>query len=276
MFGMRNSNILLTILIFSLFFVSMVSSLEVKKTEFVVTTNPYVNLSFTVIDSESKEELQTFEGRARKFGEYKFTYYGLINKVSLIGNIIDNETQEIILKKEFGPYTLGTPQISFNLTLSEPEQISEILNESNQNSEVSVTNKSATGKSPIIGFVTGSVGEFSNIYYYVGAGALGLIILIIVFKKRFTTMKSAPVEPNPKKTKVIKKMPSKVEVAVPKSATVSSTSVDETEKKIIDLQKQLEQIRSEEKLVKLQKQLDQERQELNKLRSENNLNNQKI
>ena len=66
-----------------------------------------------------------------------------------------------------------------------------------------------------------------------------------------------------------KESPSKTEVVVPQTAPTNQTSINDTEKRIADLQKQLEQIRSEEKLLKLQKQLNLEKQELNKLQSEN-------
>ena len=113
--------------------------------------------------------------------------------------------------------------------------------------------------------------KFSKTYYYVGAGALGLIILIIILKRRITV--KSPMEPNPNKIKTDKKTQSKTEVTVAVQNTAPLNSAD-TEKRISELQKELEQIKSEEKLVQLQRQVFKERQELNKLRSEKEFKSQ--
>lgn len=273
---MSKAKIIGLIVFFSLLFVVSVGALEVKKTEFIIATDPYQNLSFTVIDSDSNAELQTFAGRARKFGEYRFTYYGLIPKISLTGSIVNNDTGETLKTQNFGPFNLGTSNVNLNLTLTELENDS-VENIVVTNSSSSLTNESAEGRTSILGFVTGDNGAFSNVYYYVGAGALGLIILMIIFRRK-TSSVSTPVEPNHKKMKSDKKVQAKTEVVIPQAAPTNQTSINETEKRITDIQKQLEQIRSEEKLLKLQKQLNQERQELNKLQSENDPqnNNSKI
>ena len=259
------------LLIASLFLIitiSSVTALEVKKTEFVIATEPYQNLSIRLLNSESsdKEEVGLFEGRARKFGEYRFTYYGTINKVILVASAINNETGDTLKKEEFGPYSLGTPIINLNFSVSEsPSENKENIIENNYTNSTIESPK--VKKNPLIGLVIGENGEFSKIYYYVGAGALGIIILIIIFKRGIKT-NSAPSEPNPKKLKVVKK-PEKTEIVV-QAQQKSDDTIEQTEKKIADLQKQLEQIRSEEKLLKLQKQINEEKQSLRKMQEEEN------
>ena len=58
---------------------------------------------------------------------------------------------------------------------------------------------------------------------------------------------------------------SKIEVKVTPQNIISSNPID-TEKRITELQKELEQIKNEEKLVQLQNQVIKERHELKKLR----------
>jgi hypothetical protein len=244
-----------------LFLAVVVAALEVKKTEFVVSTEPYQNLSITVVNSDSNEELQTFVGRARKFGEYRFTYYGTISKVELKATIVNNETGEILKEQKFGPYTLGVASINLNFSLGEAEEAEKETEavEVNESEEV-VQEK----KNPLLGMVIGENGEFSKVYYYIGAGVFGAIILIIILRKRMSAS-GAPVEPHPKKiirAKIDK--PSKIEIA-PVKEEPSKETIADTEKRIADLQKQLEQIRSEEKLLRLQKQLDVEKQSLKRM-----------
>ena len=267
---MHNLKRISLIIALSLLFIGTVYALEVKKTEFIIKTEPYRNLSITVIDSKTNGELQVFEGRARKFGEFRFTYYGVIKEVLLSGVLINNETGEVVLTKKFGPYTLDTPSITLNFSLDIPEEV-----ESPQEIQDNVTNMGdlstseitppSLDKSSILGLVSGGAGTFSNVYYFVGEGALGAIILIIILRRRITV--KTPVEPNPTKVKPEKKTPSKKEVVVPTQKIDNSNkeSIDETEKKISELQKQLEQIMNEEKLLKLQRQINQERDELKKL-----------
>ncbi len=271
---MHKNKLIVSSIVVSLLFIFVVSALEVKKSEIVVKTEPYQNLSITVIDADTKEELQTFEGRARKFGEYRFTYYGTISKILLSASIVNNDTQETLLNKKLGPYTLGsvsantTATINIDLYLSKPEEVVVESNVTKKELNESLTNQSSKEKSRIIGFVTGSNGQFSNLYYYIGAGAIAIAILLTILKRRsFMTKSSTPVEPNPKKVRSEKKAPSKTEVIVP-AQTTNQTSINDTEKRIAEIQKQLEDIKSEEKLLKLQRQLNQERNELKKLQVE--------
>ncbi|MBS3083402.1 hypothetical protein J4423_01210 [Candidatus Pacearchaeota archaeon] len=264
---MKNSKLIILIIALSVIFIGIVSALEVKKSEIIVKTEPSINISVTVINPNTNEELQTFSGKSKKFGEYRFTYYGVVNQISLSASIMGNDTQQVIKNEKFGPYNLGTPTITINFTLSEPEENeiieADVTNETSNITE-SETNQSQ-GRSPILGFVTRANIKFSKTYYYVGAGALGLIILIIILKRRITV--KSPMEPNPNKIKTDKKTQSKTEVTVAVQNTAPLNSAD-TEKRISELQKELEQIKSEEKLVQLQRQVFKERQELNKLRSE--------
>jgi len=266
---MLNNKISLVMITFFLL-IGVASALTVQKTEFVIKTEPYQNLSVVIVDVATKAEVGLFEGRARKFGEYRFTYYGTVSKVNLLASIVNNDTQEVLKTQTFGPYTLGTPTISadFYLNQETPEtpEATEELNSSAQSSN-------ATENSPVTGLVVGEGGEFSKVYYYVGAAVLGVLVLVFVFKRRLAaSIKSAPVEPSP--SKVIKSRPiktEKTEVSVKNTPQKSNESnISETEKRISDLQKQLEQIRSEEKLAKLQKQINLEKQSLKKMQDEDN------
>jgi len=270
---MRNGKLILLTISLSLLFLGIVSALEVKKTEFILKTEPSINISVTVIDADTNQELQTFSGKSRKFGEFRFTYYGLVNKISLSASIINNNTQETLKTEKFGPYTLGTASITINFTLSEPEEVEIIeTNVTNETSNVteSETNQSQE-RSSLLGFVTRINGEFSNTYYYVGAGALGLIILIIILRRRVTV--KSPIEPNPNKTKQDKKKQSKTELIVQSQNTPKINPID-TEKRITELQKELEQIKNEEKLVQLQRQVSKERHELKRLQEDKEFKSQ--
>ena len=147
---------------------------------------------------------------------------------------------------------------------AEPVESPVIVQNNATNSNSSLTNQSSQGKSPILGFVIGTNGKFSSIYYYVGAGVLGLIILLIIFRRKVKTDNS-PTEPNPNKMKSKPNKQSKIEVKVTPQNIISSNPID-TEKRITELQKELEQIKNEEKLVQLQNQVIKERHELKKLR----------
>lgn len=262
---MINSKSLMIVGLFLLLIVA-VSGLEVKKTEFIFKTDPYVNISVSVQNEETGEEVELFEGRARKFGEFRFTYYGTVGQVKLKAKIINNETGDTIKEETFGPYVLGIPSATMNFTLEEIEAPEEIVEETlPETTEVIVEEASET--SPISGLVIGEDGKFRKIYYYVSAGIIGLVILAVILRKRLSTVKSGPVEPHPNKvTKKVK--PSKTEVVVPVVDKSNEENINDTEKRIADLQKQLEQIRNEERLAKLQKQLNLERQSLKKLQEE--------
>lgn len=258
---MKSKNIVFILILSSMFLVT-VSAISVLKTEFVITTDPNENLSISVINPDTKEELQVFAGKSRKFGEFRFTYYGTIPKVKLIASIINNETGEVIKKEELGPFNLGTPTVSLNFSRPK-EEAKKIVAESETSKEGS--------NNPVTGAVVGTDKSFSTIYYFVAAGALGVIILLIVLiKKKKFIFKSDPQEPNP--AKIIKaekeKKPSKAEVKVQPQTSSAPLTVAETEKKIAELQNQLDQIKNEEKLLKLQQQVDQERKSLDRLRGE--------
>ncbi|MBM3232029.1 hypothetical protein FJZ21_01470 [Candidatus Pacearchaeota archaeon] len=251
-----------------LLILATVTALEVRKTEFVITTNPYLNLSISVIDPDTKEEVELFEGRARKFGEFRFTYYGIVDKVSLEVRAINNESGELIKEEKYGPYNLGVPTVNFNFTIAEEVKETEVVEESLPET-TQVSSEEANEKSPILGLVIGEDGQFRKVYYYVFAGALGVIVLVILMRKRLA-MKSGPTEPNPSKIVKKKVVPTKTEVPAQVVDKSNESNINDTEKKIADLQKQLEQIRNEEKLAKLQKQLNLEKQSLKRLQDETN------
>lgn len=251
-----------------LLILATVTALEVKKTEFIINTNPYLNLSVSVLNSDTNEEVELFEGRARKFGEFRFTYYGTVSKVSLEVRAINNETGELIKEETFGPYTLGIPSATFNFSVTEEPKETEVVEETlPETTEVST--EEANEKSPILGLVIGEDGQFRKVYYYVFAGALGVIVLVILMRKRLA-VKSGPTEPNPSKIVKKKVAPAKTEVPVQVVDKSNESNINDTEKRIADLQKQLEQIRNEEKLAKLQKQLNLEKQSLKRLQDETN------
>jgi hypothetical protein len=260
----------------------LAAALSVQKTEFVIKTDPYQNLSISILNPDSKESIELYQGRARKFGEYRFTYYGTISKVLVDASIINNETGETSKEKEFGPYTLGTPIVSMDFYLEDKETEGIEENNTTEKNETNSTISEIPGKkSKLIGFVTGESGQFSNVYYYVAAGALGLIVFIVIFKRKIK-VNNAPSEPNPKKTKAKQtERPAKVEAIVKAPQKAEESNVNDTEKKILELQKQLDQIRSEEKLAKLQKQIKLEKESLQRMNnnledknpSQNNQNN---
>jgi len=254
--------------------IGLVTALEVKKTEFVIKTEPYQNLSISVIDPDTDEEVELFEGRARKFGEYRFTYYGTIDKVLLKVSIIDNETGKKLKNDKFGPYDLGSSEVPIDFYLlsvddSESGTEEESIDDLNASTE---TDDVSQQKGKIQGLIIGQNLNFSKTYYFVGAGVLGVLILAFVLRKHLIFVKPAsPVEPHP--SKVVKsksEKPEKVEVK-PQTVTNKSNdnvSINETEKRIADLQKQLDEIRGEEKLLKLQEQLKRERQSLKKMQED--------
>ena len=254
-----------SLLMISIFLIlATVTAVEVRKTEFVVITNPDNELSISVVDPDlNNEEIDLYEGIAKKSGEYRFTYYGVVDKVKLKARIVNNDTGEIVDEKEFGPYTLGTTIVNVNFTSSKVEE------EPEQTTELTET-ETPVAESELTGFAIGeTLGSFSSVYYYVIGGVLALVILLIVMKKRMS-VKSSPTEPNPKK--IMKKVdkPSKTEVKITAVDKTNDENIGDTEKRISDLQKQLEQIRSEEKLVKLQKQINLEKQSLKRLQDETN------
>jgi len=263
-------NKMILVLISILLVGALVTALEVRKTEFVINTEPYQNLSIRVINADTKGEMQVFEGRARKFGEYRFTYYGTIAKVSLAASIVNNATKEVLKEKTFGPFTLGaaTETIDFYLSGSAATANDTVLNSSSQ-----IQNSDGTENPSIQGAVINESSGFSNKYYYVGAGVLAALVLAFVFRKQLLTRNSSPSEPKPAEVYTKQIIPSKKEITpqvsaskkMSKSGKASKSSINETEKRIADLQKQLDEVRNEEKLVALQKQLNQEKKTLSSM-----------
>lgn len=275
-------------IIISLFFIfailSFVSALEVKKTEIIIVTDPYQNMSVVVQDNGGST-LQTFSGRARKFGEYRIKYYGVVDKIKVAVSIIkDNETQEVLVSKDFGPYNVGA---QVNVTLkylsqdaSEENEVipipSNLLNiTSNSTSNVTI-NASSVASIPLTGravggSIQGAIGKLSPTYYYVIIGVVGLGIFVFVMRRRLSVKReSVPKEPDHQKmfNKKEEKVIVKEEFTPPIDSIVVSpdkSNVQELQQKIGDLQKQLEQVRGEEKLIRLQRQLSREQQELKKL-----------
>lgn len=259
-----------------------VTAIEVKKTEFVVTTNPDSKLSISVVDPDlNNEEVELYEGVSKKSGAYRFTYHGIIDKVKLIVRIVNNNTGEIIDEKEFGPYSLGTTLVNVNFTSSKVESNEQVPEQTTEltESETSAPTSELTGLA-----VSETSLNFSSVYYYVIGGVLALVILVIVMRKRMSLGRSSPSEPHPNKVmKASKAVQAKKEVVVP-VVDKSNESINDTEKRIVELQKQLDQVRNEEKLAKLQKQLNLEKQSLKRLQDEsddkpqmqnnNNLDNQ--
>lgn len=174
-----------------------------------------------------------------------------------------------------GSYNLGPAVTTIEFYVleketSEENQEEELIDGLNASKEVDDL-KLNKNKSLIQGLAIGENFKFSNTYYYVGVAVLGALILVFILKRKISTkVLKSPVEPHPSKVISSKNTKhSKVEVPVknPTEKTSDST-INETEKRISDLQKQLEQIRSEEKLLKLQKQLNQEKQSLKKMQED--------
>ncbi len=269
-------------IIISLFFIfvvlSFVSALDVKKSEIVIVTDPYQNLS-VVIQDESGADIQTFAGRARKFGEYRFTYYGVIPKIKLKASIVNNGTGEVLLSKEFGPYNLGN-LINITLKLLDDDRddseniVPFPINSSNSTNVSNATSGIFENTNPLTGRAIGEIiPSLPKTYYYVVAGFLGLGLLIFVLRKKINMVKkSAPAEPDHQKMfdkPVVResvKEEFKPEVSQV-SASDKSSEAQEIQDKISGLQKQLDQIRGEEKLIKLQRQIARERDELKKLQN---------
>jgi hypothetical protein len=243
----------------------MLSAVEVQKSDFIITTEPYQNLSIEVINPSTNEVLQEFGGRARKFesNNFQFTYYGTIPSVSLNARIMNNETGEVLHEKKFGPYNLGTP--SYNIEFFYDNAPTEVSTET-ETTETETSETNQTSPSSISGLVIGENGKFRSVYYYIVGAVLGVVILLVVLRKRMSMTRSSPTEPHP--SKVIKKTtkPAKTEVAPTVVDKTDITPVNDTEKRIADLQKQLEQVRNEEKLAKLEKQLALEKQSLNRMK----------
>ncbi len=269
-------------IIISLFFIfvllSFVSAIEVKKSEIIIVTDPYQNMS-VVIKDDSGADIQTFAGRARKFGEYRFTYYGIVPKIKISVSIINNLTNEVLSSKEFGPYTLGSlinVTLKLNMDSDDNSVIANVpISSNNTNSSIStnISNSTSGSSNPLTGRVIGDlIPSLPKTYYYVLAGFLGVGLLIFVLRKKINlSRKLAPAEPDHQKmfdkpvVRESSKEEFKPEVSQVHVSDKSSEALD-IQNKISNLQRQLEQIQGEERLVKLQKQIDIEREELKKLR----------
>ncbi len=253
---------------------SFVSALEVKKTEVVINTDPYQNMSVVVKNLEGGD-LQTFAGRARKFGEYRFTYYAIVDKFKISVSIVNNDTQEVILSKDFGPYTSGN-LVNVTLKLFSSENVVELplinslTNKTNLNASANETAPSSgllTGKA-----VDGKIGKLSPVYYYVIFALFGIGIFVFLMRRRTSSFKTAPNEPNHEKmfSQKEEKKAYKEEFApssdIGITASARTNNAQELKQKINDLQKQLEQIHVEEDLIKLQRQVSAEQNKLDELR----------
>ncbi len=273
---MRNTSKILFVMFFAFALLSFVSGLEVKKTEVVIVTDPYQNMSVIIKDVDGEVLPPTFAGRARKFGEYRFTYYGVVDKINLEVSIINNDTQETLVSKDFGPYIMGTP---VNVTLKYLDSTvgtSELVPSlaPDVNITTNVTNSSApstplTGR-VVDGTLEGFISKLSPVYYYVFIGMVGLGIFAFVMRRKMLVKhKSLPKEPDHHKmfNKKEEKALVKEEFTPPADTApvAEKPNVTDLQQKITDLQKQLEQVRGEEKLIRLQRQLAREQQELKKL-----------
>ncbi|MGV8142267.1 MAG: hypothetical protein ACP5NS_01370 [Candidatus Pacearchaeota archaeon] len=262
-------------LVFSV--LSFVSALEVKKTEVVIVTDPYQNMSVVVKDIDGVA-LQTFAGRARKFGEYRFTYYGVVPQIIIAASIYDNQTQQNLASKDFGPYAVGN---LVNVTLkyldSEAKVIEDpvptlVTNETNVTANISTSVPSPLTGRAVGGEIGGVISELSPVYYYVAIGLFGFGIFAFLMRRRLSVKvgKSHPKEPDHKKMfdKKEEKVSVKEEFTPGANSTVvapEKSNAEDLQQKISALQKELEQVRGEERLIRLQRQLAREQQELKKL-----------
>ena len=257
--------------------------LQAVKTPIALQTERRQNFTMQIIDNQDSTVLQTVAGRADGAGTYSFAYYGFAAKVKIRLELTEGDS--VVKSKDFGPYTAGT---TVNLTLrigdssqDTPSGAPIDVNSSNQNTTVNATTNvtanttiqnSSVGVSALTGRVVGENDEriaFSNIYYYVGAVVLGALILLVVFRRK-GVKKDGPIEPDHRKLfgKTAPK-PSAKEEYSPSSPIVvapdASTDISDGDKKIAELQKQIDKIRSADKVDKLKKQIAQEQEELKKL-----------
>ncbi len=263
------------VFVFSLLAIVLVAcfvvALDVKKSEIVVRTKAYQNLTLEFIDTNSESVLQTYSNRSRKFGELRWTFYTVVGEFKLFITDVDTEGAEPV---EYGPFQSGSPvEINFSGWSAENKEDIDDAVEYNKDLDLLVEANSSNlenysenseENSPVTGWTIGGKILSSKNIYFVAIGVFTLAIAAIIMGRTLRNkIKSQPSPPNPDKFEDAGKVRPTTEMKK------IQLSTDDTGKKIEILQKQLDELKNQERLVSLQKQIDKEKENLRRLQDTN-------
>lgn len=276
---MKFRNLFACGLILLLVALTFVVALEAKKSDVIIRTKPYQNLTLKFVNADDEEVLQTYSNRSRKFGELRWAFYSVVGNFKLFVTDVDTEGAEPV---EYGPYQTGVPiEINFSGWSAEgnpsppPAQSNGNLNATNLNtsSTNSTTNSSSgqsAGNSPITGLAIEGDGLSSNLYYFVAIGAFALAMAALVVRRLLRSRMIAPAPPSPVKFDKVEKVGPHTEgtkiVNRFDAALQQRKATGNAENRIAGLQKQLDELKNEERIVDLQKQIAIEKESLRKMR----------
>ena len=264
-------------LIFMFAAMCLVVALEVKKSEIIIRTKPYQNLTLKFVDSITDDTLQTYSNRSRKFGELRWAFYSVVGEFKLFITDLDVEDADSV---EYGPYQTGVlVDVNFSGWSAEsnpspPVAISNIVEELEDgvvNGTNNSTNSSANqniGGSVLTGRVIDSESISSGKYYFVAIGAFALAIAIFVVRRLLRNKMTTNAPQNSLKVDKIEKLRPLVDAKRVRNSDViaKQRTTDDAEKEILDLQKQLNELKNEERVVELQRQVAREKESLRKMR----------
>ena len=305
-------------------FTGVVMALEVKKTEIILYTRPYQNLTLEIVDPNTNEILQDFTNRSRKFGEFRRAYYSLIDSILIRVKDLDTAGSAA---KTYGPFSTGAV-VEINITSDElPSGVIPFSGNSTNSTSINNTAGNPTnssngsfGNNPITGFTTGGEWTLSKNYYFVGLGmiVLGLAVFLLRMKMKQRMISDnlpspekvhkASIQVRPTQERIQRVSPRPVSATqrsadshyavrpVSKqvnrpfaskqvntknsnfnravlsetmtSAAGQSSEIEESERRIADLQKQIDQLRNKERAIQLQQRIAKEQEELRRMQEE--------
>lgn len=261
-----------SVFVFSLIVIVLVAcfvvALDVKKSEIVVHTKAYQNLTLKFVDTASESVLQTYSNRSRKFGELRWMFYTVVGEFKLFITDVDTNGAEPV---EYGPFQSGSPvEINFSgwsvenkEDIVEDEDKADSIVEANSSNLVNYSEMNEKN-SPLTGFTIGDKYVSPKTIYFVVIGAFVLVIAAFILRIALRNkMTAQPLPPNPDKFEDIGKIRPSAEL---KKIQLPE---DNTGKKIASLQKQLDELKSQERLATLQKQVAQEKESLRKMQDAN-------
>ena len=274
---MKFKSVFVFALIFVFIVIGFVVALEVKKSEILIRTKPYQNLTLKFVDSDTNDELQTYSNKSRKFGELRWAFYSVVGEFKLFITDLDTEDADPI---EYGSYQSGVPvEVNFSGWSAEnnpspPAVVSDILGDL-EDGVVNGTNNSTNsstgqnlGGNPITGRVIDGESITSGKYYFIAIGAFVLAIAIFVVRRLLRNKMTTNAPQNSLKVDKIEKLRPLVDAKRVRNSDViaKQRTTDDAEKEILDLQKQLNELKNEERVVELQRQVAREKESLRKMR----------
>ena len=258
---------------FSILFLMLFSvvALSAHRTEVTLKTEPNRQVEIEVTDSGGNP-VQSFSKTSGDSGQVEVTCISIATSLNINVQII--KIGKIILEKDYGPFTAGSPvQINAEIAPEEPEPELVTGEEVLIEETTSETDAGVTGQA-----IAEDEGNeeadkpFSfNIIYYIVAGFLAVTILVFLgLKLAHSNKKKGPYaylkfSDSDKEEPDKKEAPGKEEQRERQAQSSEGDRIAKLEKTVREAQIELNKIKNQEKIKAVQKKLEEDRKALEKL-----------